>query len=79
MIPRFRQYAPGLDVDKSVCGVHAVDMKSGRVLGSLIWPAGNQIFAIEWLPRNMGSGLPFSPSGRRGSHDARRLFYAFRT
>jgi uncharacterized protein (TIGR03032 family) len=78
VIPRFRQYAPGLDLDRSVCGVHAVDMKSGGVLGSLIWPTGNQIFAIEWMPRTLGTRLPFSPS-RRGLRDARRLFYAFRT
>ena len=50
VIPRFRTYAPGLDVDRSVCGVHAVDIRSGQVLGSILWPAGNQIFAIEALP-----------------------------
>ena len=32
VIPRFRHYAPGLDVERSVCALHAVD-SSGRVLG----------------------------------------------
>jgi uncharacterized protein (TIGR03032 family) len=47
VIPRFRQYAPGLDVESSTCGVHAVDIQSGKVLGSLLWPRGNQIFALD--------------------------------
>src|SRR5262249_22603656 len=50
VLPRFRQYAPGLDIDTSVCGLHAVDAGSGAVLGSITWPYGNQIFAVECLP-----------------------------
>jgi uncharacterized protein (TIGR03032 family) len=79
VIPRFRQYAPGLDVETSVCGVHAVDTKSGRVLGSLIWPYGNQVFAIDWAPSSLTSGFPFSAGARRGVAREKRLFYAFST
>ncbi|MBV8079613.1 MAG: DUF4915 domain-containing protein [Actinobacteria bacterium] len=75
VIPRFRRYAPGLDVDKSVCGVHAVDTASGEILGSLTWPAGNQIFAVEWVPRSMSSGWPFR-AGRRQNRRIRELFYS---
>ncbi|TJX04526.1 MAG: DUF4915 domain-containing protein, partial [Mesorhizobium sp.] len=32
IIPRFRAYAPGLEPDRCVCGLHAVDIKSGRVV-----------------------------------------------
>jgi uncharacterized protein (TIGR03032 family) len=79
VIPRFRQYAPGLDVASSVCGVHALDLATGRALGSLVWPAGNQVFAIDWLPGNASGGLPFR-AGRRGdSAAAKRLFYAYAT
>jgi uncharacterized protein (TIGR03032 family) len=60
VIPRFRQYAPGLDVDHSVCGVHAVDPKSGTTLASVVWPRGNQIFALEAVPSSWTRGLPFS-------------------
>jgi uncharacterized protein (TIGR03032 family) len=67
VIPRFRAYAPGLDLDKSVCGVHAVDTATGAVLGSLIWPEGNQIFAVEAVPARLTSGFP------RG--DLRELYY----
>jgi uncharacterized protein (TIGR03032 family) len=78
VIPRFRQYAPGIDVDTSVCGVHAIDIRSGDVLGSLTWPYGNQVFAVEWVPREFSSGFPFVHRATRGASDARKLFYAFR-
>ena len=67
VIPRFRMYAPGLDLDRSVCGVHAIDRRSGQLLGSLIWPEGNQIFAVEAVPLSVTSGFP------RG--DLRELYY----
>jgi uncharacterized protein (TIGR03032 family) len=77
VIPRFRQYAPGLDVDASVCGLHAVEVASGRVLGSLQWPYGNQIFAIDWMPNHLTSGFPFRAGGKRVPERTKRLFYAF--
>ena len=58
VIPRFRRYAPGLDHLSSRCGVHAIDLASGAVLGSVFWPQGNQIFAIDWLPGAMSLGFP---------------------
>ncbi len=76
VIPRFRQYAPGLDVDASVCGVHAVEVKSGRVLGGLTWPAGNQIFAIDWIDRAVATGFPFAAAGRRAAKE-KALFYCY--
>lgn len=74
VIPRFRRYAPGLDVDRSRCGVFALDAHSGEVLGSCIWPFGNQVFSVDWVPREIASGLPF-PRSRAG---AVRLFYDWR-
>jgi uncharacterized protein (TIGR03032 family) len=75
VIPRYRHYAPGLDADDCVCGLHALDATSGRVLGSLLWPYGHQIFAIDWLPATTTAGLPFRAGGRRAA--ARALFYDF--
>jgi uncharacterized protein (TIGR03032 family) len=63
VIPRFRRYAPGLDADRCETGVHAVDLATGRVLGSLLWPAGNQIFAIEGVDRTLTPGFPFLRPG----------------
>lgn len=79
VIPRFRQYAPGLNVDTSICAVHAVDLRSGNILGSLSWPFGNQIFGVEAAPRDFTSGFPFAARGAGAAGDARKLFYAFRT
>lgn len=92
VIPKFSHYAPGLKVEKSQCGVHWFEPKSGKIHGSLIWPSGNQIFAIDWLPRNLSSGFMFEPPGvnggegkrlekKEGSNDhdgqLRAVFYAF--
>jgi uncharacterized protein (TIGR03032 family) len=79
VLPRFRQYAPGLDVDDSVCGVHAVDTRSGRVLGSVVWPWGNQIFAVEPVPARHTRGLPFAAGRRRALVRERELFYCYET
>jgi uncharacterized protein (TIGR03032 family) len=79
VIPRFRQYAPGLDVEQSRCGLHAVDLASGTILGSLFWPSGNQIFAIDWLPAAEASGFPFRVGARRDLDRTISLFYAFQT
>jgi uncharacterized protein (TIGR03032 family) len=77
VIPRFRQYAPGLDVERSSCAIHAVNIKTGKVLGSLTWPAGNQLFAIDWIPDNWNASLPFTRAGRRNTKRDREFFYAF--
>jgi uncharacterized protein (TIGR03032 family) len=76
VIPRFRQYAPGLDVDRSVCAIHAVDTRSGKILGSLTFPYGNQIFAIEPVPAAWSGGFPFYPGSSADA--ARSVFYAYR-
>ncbi len=77
VIPKFAQYAPGLDVNASICAVHAVDIRSGEVLGSIVWPYGNQIFAIDWLPRTQSAGFPFEVEDR--SRDLKTMFYTFST
>jgi uncharacterized protein (TIGR03032 family) len=70
VIPRFRQYAPGLRVSDSVAGVHAVEVATGRILGSILWPEGNQVFAVEMAPAGVG-GLP----ARRRGQDLQPLFF----
>jgi uncharacterized protein (TIGR03032 family) len=77
VIPRFRQYAPGLDVDNSACGVHAVDTRTGQTIASIRWMAGNQIFALEAVPASLSWGLPHGAGRRAGSDHMTRLFYAF--
>src|SRR5207245_6254260 len=69
---------PGLDPDRCACGVHALDAKTGRTLGSLVWPTGNQVFAVEAVPSAWTAGLPIV-LGRRRSEWERGLFYGFVT
>jgi uncharacterized protein (TIGR03032 family) len=76
VIPQYARYAPGLDARASRCGVHAVDTRSGRVVASLEWPAGNQIFAIDWLPRSIADGFAFDASRRSGAA-ATALFFRY--
>jgi uncharacterized protein (TIGR03032 family) len=78
VIPRFQRYAPGLNVDTSTCAVHAVDLRTGEIRGSLRWKWGNQIFAIDWLPRDVTSGFPWVVD-RKSPTRIKRLFYAFTT
>jgi hypothetical protein len=77
VIPRFKQYAPGLDINQSVCGVHAVDISTGQVLGSITWPLGNQIFAIEAISARLSNGFPFMAGSQRKLASERGLFYSF--
>lgn len=77
VIPQFSQYAPGLSVDDSTCAVHALHLPTGRVLGSLHWPNGNQIFAIEWIPSRWSSGFPFGYRSRARAEREKALFYGF--
>jgi uncharacterized protein (TIGR03032 family) len=74
VIPRYRHYAPGVDASRSESGVHAVDLATGRVMGSLIWPRGNQIFAVEDASALGTIGFPFD--GRaRGRQRTEALFF----
>ena len=58
---------------------NAIEVATGRVAASLIWPTGNQIFAIEALPAALADGLPFRiPRGTTPSAAERTLFYAWR-
>lgn len=77
ILPRFQQYAPGVDIDLSCCGIHALDMKSGKTLGSIVWPHGSQIFAIEAAPLNFTTGFPFAADGRSPDDREKSIFYSF--
>ena len=57
VLPKFARYAPGLGGKSLKCGLVAVCLQSGRVLGGLDWPYGNQIFGIEWIDRQVAVGF----------------------
>lgn len=79
VIPRFAQYAPGLDVATSTCGIQVVDTRSGVPMASLTWPAGNQIFAIEVLPASFAAGLPGGLAGGHPQPAGPDFYYAATT
>lgn len=79
VIPRFRQYAPGLEAGASECGVHALDTRTGGWLGSLTWPYGNQIFALDWMASTDSLGFPFRVGGKRSTREEKSFFYTFKT
>jgi uncharacterized protein (TIGR03032 family) len=76
IIPRFARYAPGVDAARSLCGVHAINRVTGKVLGSIEWPAGNQIFAIDWMPAAATAGFPFSLRARNPKRET-AFFYGY--
>jgi uncharacterized protein (TIGR03032 family) len=73
VLPKYAHYAPGLKPQECRTAVHIVDLKAGRVRGSITWPAGNQLFAIEVVSRKLTVGFPFvSPvAGKRGRNPVR--------
>jgi len=79
IIPRFRRYAPGLNWRTSKAGIHAIELRTGRLLGSLYWPNGNQIFAIEGVGTEHVCGFPLTGRGVSSSRRVGRLFFTGRT
>jgi len=77
VIPRFRQYAPGVDLDRSRCGIYAVSTETGSRVAGIEWPHGNQVFAVDWLPSELSQGFAFR-LGRRSPRRERELFFSFR-
>ena len=77
VIPRFAHYAPGLDVGASTCAVHALDVSSGEILGSICWPTGNQIFDIAVLPRSVTLGFAAVHGHRQGPSKLRSFFFSY--
>ena len=78
VIPKYNRYAPGLDASTSRCAVHAVSLTDGKVLGSLDWPQGNQVFAVDWISSSDTAGF-FWRAGARKQRQASELFYSYRT
>lgn len=76
ILPRFKQYAPGILKDKNICGIYAIDMKSGRIIGSIVWPDGNQIFSIEQMPSAKTEGF-IQTEFRSTTKKEYSIFYTF--
>jgi uncharacterized protein (TIGR03032 family) len=76
VIPRYARYAPGLDSTRNRCGVHAVSLKTGGVVGSIEWPTANQIFAIDWIGDSVSAGFLFDAQRRKKNQEL-AFFYRY--
>lgn len=63
-----RHYAPGISPEDSLCGIAAVDLRSGETLSTLWWPHGRQIFDIQLTPSHKHANLQF-PQSRLTAND----------
>jgi len=76
LIPKYARYAPGLKPADAVCGVHAIDVRTGKSLASVEWPSGNQIFAVDWIDAGASGGFLFVPF-RNSQEREKTVFYAY--
>jgi uncharacterized protein (TIGR03032 family) len=75
---RFSNYAPGVDLKSDICAIHAIDIKKCKIIGSIDWPFGSQIFAVEGIDKNYFGGLPMNLLQRKTPENLNHLFYAFK-
>jgi len=76
VLPRYKHYAPGLKNLPQICGLYAVNLNTAKISGSVIWPFGNQIFSIDWLPKKTTPGFVFNKASPTSDQD-KNIFYAF--
>lgn len=77
ILPRFKHYAPGIKSKNQECGVVALDIKTGKTIGSIIWPYGNQIFSIDWISQPSTIGFPFKLE-KQSNKKIMKMFYNYR-
>ena len=69
----------GLEMEATVLAVRRENPVWGgrKIAASLVWPAGNQIFAVDWLAAESASGFPYPAAGKGDRARLERLFYAY--
>lgn len=72
----FEHYAPGLLTTNQECAVYAIDLHSGESIGSVHFPAGNQIFALECLSAKRPTSFPFTKV-KASDRKIQQMFYQF--
>jgi uncharacterized protein (TIGR03032 family) len=78
ILSRYKSYAPGVDYNKTNCGISAIDLKTSQIIASMIWPYGNQIFSIEGIPYHIANGFPFYMKPRQNKNFSFHVFYQFK-
>jgi len=57
VLPKFKQYAPGIKNDKQICSIFAFDIEKNKIVGEISFPFGNQIFGIEYMKSDDCNGF----------------------
>ena len=79
VIPKYSHYAPGLDPARCRTGVVAIERATGREVGRIEWPDGDQIFAVEAVEASRFRSLPFVTPEDGARPRTRMAFYSYRT
>lgn len=58
VIDFYEPYAPGVEPERSICGIAAVDYETGEVVATLKWPGGYQIYDVQVMPDVKRAILP---------------------
>jgi uncharacterized protein (TIGR03032 family) len=77
VLSRFEKYAPGVEASTARCGIYALSLRTGEILGCITWPYGSQIFAVEWVPTSFTTGFAFKMGTEENSEKEKILFYSY--
>ncbi|WP_137045777.1 DUF4915 domain-containing protein [Pseudolabrys sp. FHR47] len=66
VIDFYEPYAPGLKPKETICGIVALDLRTGQTVATLEWPPGYQIYDVQTMPHVAKPILPRKPSNDDG-------------
>ena len=76
VLEKYLHYAPGLKNDKTSCGIFAIDTDTSKIIGSIKFPYGNQVFGIEYISKSVTSG--FLNQDVKPSDKEKSAFYKYK-
>jgi uncharacterized protein (TIGR03032 family) len=76
VLSKFSSYAPGIKNQSNIeCSVYAIDLTTEAQIGSIRWPAGNQIFAIEAIDVRYTPG--FACTDIKNKNQASSVYFSY--
>ncbi len=77
ILEKYFHYAPGLKNDKTICGIFAIDTDTNKIIGSIKWPYGNQLFGIEFLSKSVTNGFLYK-NAKPTTEEEKSTFYKYK-
>jgi len=78
VLPRFKKYAPGIKKSlKKGSYIYAIDLSENKIIGSVYFPEGDQIFAIEGLKSGVSDGFFYKKIGKHEEEES-KVFYKYK-